>query len=296
MDSVLEQHPGFLIYDTVRLFRRCFGARIQDLGLSEAQWRVLGTVNKFAGISQTQLAEQLDIGKAPLGALIDKLESAKLLQRTADPADRRIKRLHVTAGAEPITTAMRERYDQLETEFLAGLSGRAQSALPKQLQQVYRNLSGNDAPALVLLHLLTGTARLFARNFDIQLKELGFTRAQWAVFMAISQDQGIQQNTLARALHMQKAPLGVLLDELEKGDWIERRPHPTDRRARQVFLTAHCSAQKQALTESYQTMHEKSLLGVSEKHRQQLGECLQTIRNNLQSIAAAAEHSQRKMA
>ena len=37
-----QQHPGFLIYDTVRLFRLCFGARIQDLALSEAQSTAAG--------------------------------------------------------------------------------------------------------------------------------------------------------------------------------------------------------------------------------------------------------------
>ena len=54
-----QHHPGFLIHDTVRLFRLCFGARIQDLALSEAQWRALGTVGKFEGISQTELADYL---------------------------------------------------------------------------------------------------------------------------------------------------------------------------------------------------------------------------------------------
>jgi MarR family transcriptional regulator for hemolysin len=291
--SQLQQHPGLLIYDIARLFRQCFGARLQDLGLSEAQWRALGTVHKFPGTSQTQLAEQLDIGKAPLGALIDKLEQAGLLERQPDPVDRRIKRLKVSASALPMTVIMRDRYELLQRELLQGLTAAEQATLDKQLRAVYKNLAGSDAPTLAMMHLIIGIGRLFARHFDIQLKELGFTRSQWLVLAAVNQNQGIQQNILARALHMQKAPLGAVVDELEKGDWVERRLHPEDRRARQLFLTSNCSAQWHVLAESYQKMHEKALLGVPQKQRQQLEKDLQTIRTNLQTIAAAAVHTQR---
>ena len=141
-----QQHPGFLIHDTVRLFRLCFGARIQDLALSEAQWRALGTVGKFEGMTQTQLADYLGIGKAPLGGLVDKLEQAGLISREADDNDRRIKRLHLTASAGPITSTMRERYDGLEEEFLAGVSSARQASLLNNLHKVYHNLTGSDAP------------------------------------------------------------------------------------------------------------------------------------------------------
>jgi MarR family transcriptional regulator for hemolysin len=291
-----ELHPGLLIYDIVRLFRQCFGARLQDLDLSEVQWRTLGTVHKFPGISQTQLAEHLDIGKAPTGAIIDKLEKAGLLERQPDPSDRRLKRLEITARALPLTATMRQRYEQLEGELLKGISVREQARLERVLRQVYSNLTDTQPQNLALMHLVIGTRRLFARHFDIQLKKLGFTRSQWLVLTAINQNQGVQQNTLASALHMQKAPLGVIVDELEKGGWVERRLHPSDRRARQLFLTTHCRQQWPVLAESYQLMHEKALQKVAENHRQQLGKNLQTIRNNLQSIAASTQHSQGKTA
>lgn len=296
MHSSFEQHPGLLIHDIVRLFRRSFGERLRDLALSEAQWRALGTVHKSPGISQTELAEQLDIGKAPMGVLIDKLEAAGLLQRQPDPVDRRIKRLSVTASAIPITATMRERYEVLEQELLRGLSKREHANLDKRLRQVYGNLAGIDAKTLVLMQVLIGTQRLFARHFDIQLKELGFTRSQWLVLATIKQNQGMQQSSLAGVLYMKKAPLGVIIDELENGGWVERRTHPSDRRARQLFLTSHCKQQWPTLTASYRQMHEKSLLDVAPEHRQQLGTSLQTIRDNLQAIVAPADPSHRNSA
>ena len=197
---------------------------------------------------------------------------------------------YITGSAGPITTTMRERYDGLEEEFLAGVSTRQQTTLLKILQKVYHNLSSANTQSLGLIHLLTHIVRLLSRHFDRELKQLGFTRSQWLVLDAIYPQQGISQIQLAQALHMQKAPLGVLVDELERGNWVERRADPDDRRVRQLYLTPHCSRQWQTLKDSYEAMHRKCLHGIPDKQRQQLRQSLQAIRDNLKAIAQQAKY------
>ena len=87
-----EQSCAFLIHDTARLIRRRFGLSIRDLELTQAKWRVLTTLLERPGISQSELAERLDIEKAPLGLALDWLEQAGWIERKADPADRRVRR------------------------------------------------------------------------------------------------------------------------------------------------------------------------------------------------------------
>jgi len=285
MASTPLPHPGFLIYDTVRLFRQCFGQRVQDLGMSEAQWRALGTIHKFEGISQTELAELLGIGKAPIGSLVDKLEQAGMLRREPDADDRRLKRLYLTDSARPVAAIMRQRYDQLEKEFTSGISLSQHAAMLAHLQRIYGNLSGSRTEPMTLMHLLTQIGRLFSRHFDEQLKQLGFTRSQWLVLASVHARQGIGQQELADSLSMQKAPLGALVNELERNHWVERRTDPADRRVRQLYLTEQCAARWPLLTQAYDAMHRKSIAGVSEAQRTQLRQSLHTIRDNLQSIA-----------
>lgn len=286
MSAAPPLHPSLLIHDIVRLFRQCFSARIQDLGLSEAQWRALGTVKNFEGLSQTELADNLDIGKAPLGNLIDKLEEKGLVSRQADAVDRRIKRLYLTASAVSVTDTMRRLYDDLEREFLADLQATQGRAMLESLRQIYRNLSGVEAPPLVFMHLLTRITRQFSRHFDEELKQLGFTRSQWMVLVAIHVFQGASQRQLADALNMQKAPLGALVDELEQGGWVERRTDPRDRRARMLYLTEQCAARWPALSLAYESIHRQSLRGVPDGQRHLLRSGLHAVRGRLQAITA----------
>ena len=54
---------GFLISDVSRLLRRVYDRRVEPLGLTRSQWRVLVHVYRREGISQTALAQVLEIEK-----------------------------------------------------------------------------------------------------------------------------------------------------------------------------------------------------------------------------------------
>jgi len=60
-NSQPEESIGFLISDVSRLLRRNFDKRAQKIGLSRAQWQVLAWLKRNEGISQTQLADLLEM-------------------------------------------------------------------------------------------------------------------------------------------------------------------------------------------------------------------------------------------
>ncbi len=53
----------------------------------------------------------------------------------------------------------------------------------------------------------------------------------------LQEDPGLTQTHLVRISGVEKSSLVLFLDALESGGWIERRKHPTDRRAHLVYLT-----------------------------------------------------------
>ena len=80
-------------------------------------------------------------------------------------------------------------------------------------------------------------ARLFGRRFDANGRWLGLTRAQCRTLAYLARNEGINQAGLADLLEIRPMTLVRQVDRMEDSGWIERRPDPTDRRARRLFLT-----------------------------------------------------------
>ncbi len=53
----------------------------------------------------------------------------------------------------------------------------------------------------------------------------------------VREDPGLTQTQLVQVSGVEKSSLVLFLDGLEKDGWVERRRHPTDRRAHLVYLT-----------------------------------------------------------
>jgi MarR family transcriptional regulator for hemolysin len=295
MYTEFEQQIGFLLHDISRLTRKCMGMRLADLNLSEARWRVLATINRFPEIGQTELADLLVMTKASLGSLLDKLEAETLIERKVHPTDRRIKRLNLTPKGFPISTLIRERYALLETDFMKGITSKEQALVVKQLRTVYIYLVKSSDTRLDSIEqlqfsqLLGCISRLNSRRFESQLKDIGFTRPQWLVLTGIYKHEGLQQNAIAKALSMKKAPLGIVVDELEKSDWVKRCLHPEDRRAKQLFLTERCKLQLARLRDEFGKLHEDILPVINQTQRKKFTNLLNCIRSNLQYCAADIE-------
>src|SRR5437763_13380309 len=80
---------GFLMHDVSRLRRSVFDEFMKPVGLTRSQWWILAHLSRHDGMIQSDLAGMLDIGKAALGGLLDRLEASGLIERRADEADRR---------------------------------------------------------------------------------------------------------------------------------------------------------------------------------------------------------------
>src|SRR5256714_10708095 len=79
--------------------------------------------------------------------------------------------------------------------------------------------------------LVHDVARLFGRRFNQRaLLFLGLTRAQCRTLGYIARNEGINQAGLADLLEIRPMTLVRQIDRMEDAGWIERRPHPADRR------------------------------------------------------------------
>lgn len=112
---------GYLIHDVSRLRRMMFDRALAPLGITRSQWWVLAFISRKDGMPQTQLANELDVGKVAVGALIDRLESSGFVIRQADPVDRRVKRVYVTKQARGFLEKLRKEIDKFNIRIVTGI-------------------------------------------------------------------------------------------------------------------------------------------------------------------------------
>lgn len=119
------RHPhrdlAFLINDVGRLLRTYADQEARRYGMTRAQWAVLRRLESNQGLKQSELAEMLDLQPITLTRLVDRLCDNGLIERRADPNDRRAKRLFLTPAAQPLMQRLDALGQQLMESILAGL-------------------------------------------------------------------------------------------------------------------------------------------------------------------------------
>lgn len=81
------------------------------------------------------------------------------------------------------------------------------------------------------------TYALCERLLTQRLAPLGLSLPRNDVLLNVVRDPGVGQQDLARRLLVARSNISMLVTELERQGLLERRPHPTDLRARQLFPT-----------------------------------------------------------
>jgi DNA-binding MarR family transcriptional regulator len=140
----LSRNFGFILHDVARLLRTTFDRRVKALGFTRSQWWVLTHLFRNDGITQSELADILEVEKPTLGRLLDRLEAKGWVRREADAADRRVKRVFLTEEIEPALRAMRAAAAEMRRDALAGLSAEEQQRFVDTLLAVKANLNGSD--------------------------------------------------------------------------------------------------------------------------------------------------------
>jgi DNA-binding MarR family transcriptional regulator len=114
------------LFGTVGRFRRqlrrtagrSFDGLDQPGGLTESQAELLRLVGRQPGISVSEAAAELGLAANTASTLVSKLSAGALLNREADPTDRRVGRLRLTESAQRIADASRTARRATLTEVL----------------------------------------------------------------------------------------------------------------------------------------------------------------------------------
>lgn len=130
-------------------------------------------------------------------------------------------------------------------------------------------------------YLLSDNSRQLRRLFDERVRGLGLTAAQARLLLSLDKFPDSNQAFYADRIEVEPITLTRLVDRMEDAGWIERKPDPTDRRARILHLTEKAQDIVVPLRRIVEALVEDILEGIDEGDRVRLAALLETIGANL---------------
>lgn len=139
----IQNNFGFLVSDLTRLITSEFNDMMAPIELTRSQWRVVVYLHRQDGLSQSELADLLGVGKVTIGGLVDRLEHAGWVKRRDDPKDRRTKRVYLTEKGQAIEAEMMTRGVELTQRMLRTLTEDERTSLIDMLIAVKDDLQNS---------------------------------------------------------------------------------------------------------------------------------------------------------
>ena len=139
---------GFLLHDVSRLRRNFYDQEMRRYGITRSQWvaLVILTRNGPGGLTQTEFASGMEIGKAAAGGIIDRLEAQDYVRRVPDQQDRRINRVFVSDKGLRVLELLSGKGQVLNDLILRGIPDHhvqlAEDVLARMKENIHAALGG----------------------------------------------------------------------------------------------------------------------------------------------------------
>ncbi|HEY4941780.1 MAG TPA: MarR family transcriptional regulator [Rhizomicrobium sp.] len=131
-----------VLHDVARTLRTRFDQKARAThAMTRAQWVILSRLERQPGMSQNEMAAICEVEPITVARLIDRLEARGLVERRADPSDRRIRRLHLLPAAQPILETINDARETMNARITAGLDDATRNTLIDALLTIKENLA-----------------------------------------------------------------------------------------------------------------------------------------------------------
>jgi MarR family transcriptional regulator for hemolysin len=138
--SSVDMNFLFTLGELARLVRAHADRQSARYGITRAQWAVLAKVERFEGMKQSELAEQMEMQPITLTRLVDRLCDQGWIERRGDETDRRVNRLYLRKAARPLLAKLSGLRSEITDTALQGISPTDANRLLTQLEAIKENL------------------------------------------------------------------------------------------------------------------------------------------------------------
>lgn len=141
MDASYREHSELLyaMHELSRLISTRVDKHMAAVRVTHIQWWALMHIYEHDGPTQTELADIMQMGRASLGKLLERLESKRWIERRADKDDNRVRRVYLRHESVPVFAHMTEEGLFLFKAFLVGISGPEEARILAGIRKIKAN-------------------------------------------------------------------------------------------------------------------------------------------------------------
>jgi DNA-binding MarR family transcriptional regulator len=136
-------------------------------------------------------------------------------------------------------------------------------------------------------YLLKDVSRRYAARFERHAAEVSLTLMQCKVLLYLSKNEGASQVRLCDLTEIEPMMMVRILDRMEADKLLERRPDPTDRRARRLYLTRKAAPILDEIERISELTRNEIFAGVSKTDREAFLKVLKHVHANACALEAA---------
>jgi len=139
----LRQFIGYSMKMTYVRIQEDMARTLQPSGLRIVTFSALGIVIENPDITQTQLAQALEIERSGVVVIVDELENADLISRNKVEGDRRSYALRATLKGRNLWSRAAKLVQAHEANLLSGLSSSEREVLHALLERIIKDNRGS---------------------------------------------------------------------------------------------------------------------------------------------------------
>src|SRR5262249_19916710 len=133
----LDRDLLVVLNDVARMFRTRFDQMARSTyAMTRAQWIILARLDRQPGMAQNDMPAICEGEPLTVRRLVDRLEARGMVERRADPTDRRVKRLYLLPAAKPIIEIISKAREDMNARLLADLDQKTYDGLVDALLRI----------------------------------------------------------------------------------------------------------------------------------------------------------------
>jgi DNA-binding MarR family transcriptional regulator len=140
-----QSSPGYMVNHMARLFAQALLRRIGPHGVTRGVFPVLLALWEREGATQGELAEKLAVEQPTMAATLKRMERDGLIERIADPNDKRRAPVHLTPRGRELEQVLTAGAREANAAALAGLTGDEREQFLALARRIVANLERDAA-------------------------------------------------------------------------------------------------------------------------------------------------------
>ncbi|HUN84183.1 MAG TPA: MarR family transcriptional regulator [Terracidiphilus sp.] len=137
--SDLKKHVGFWLRFVSNHVSHAFARKLQDKGVTVAEWVVMRETFDEEETSPSVVAERIGMTRGGVSKLVDKLVEKQLITRQERSDDRRFQSIALTAAGRRLVPQLAALADENDEEFFHPLTARERTELISTMKKLVQS-------------------------------------------------------------------------------------------------------------------------------------------------------------